>query len=141
MGNDESLNAGVDFSVLGGRLTGSLDYYFKKTTDMIMGQRLPSFSGFSTITTNLGEVQNQGFEIALNSTNIETKDFTWNTSAGFSINKNRINHIYYDYDENGVERDDTSNNWYIGQLLAPSGITKLTVFGRIILRTLLLQLW
>ena len=108
-------NAGVDFSVLGGRLTGSLDYYFKKTTDMIMGQRLPSFSGFSTITTNLGEVQNQGFEIALNSTNIETKDFTWNTSAGFSINKNRINHIYYDYDENGVERDDTSNNWYIGQ--------------------------
>lgn len=108
-------NVGMDFSVLGGRLTGSMDYYFKKTTDMIMGQRLPSFSGFGSITANLGEVQNQGFEISLNSTNIETKDFTWNTSAGFSINKNRINHIYYDYDENGVERDDTSNKWYIGQ--------------------------
>ncbi len=108
-------NAGVDFSVLDGRLIGSMDYYFKKTTDMIMGQRLPNFSGFNDITANLGEVQNQGFEISLNSTNIETKDFTWNTSVGFSINKNRINHIYYDYDENGVERDDTSNKWYIGQ--------------------------
>ncbi len=108
-------NVGVDFSVLGGRLTGSMEYYFKKTTDMIMSQRLPSFSGFGSIAANMGEVQNQGFEISLNSTNIDTKDFTWNTSAGFSINKNKINHIYYDYDENGVERDDTSNGWYIGQ--------------------------
>ncbi len=108
-------NVGVDFSVLGGRLTGSMEYYFKKTTDMIMSQRLPSFSGFGSIAANMGEVQNQGFEISLNSTNMETKDFTWNTSAGFSINKNKINHIYYDYDENGVERDDTSNGWFIGQ--------------------------
>ncbi|RHL09480.1 MULTISPECIES: TonB-dependent receptor [Bacteroides] len=111
----KSWNVGVDFSVLDGRLSGTVDYYFKKTTDMIMSQRLPSFSGFGSITANLGEVQNKGFEIALNSTNIETRDFTWNTSAGFSINKNRINHIYYDYDENGVERDDTSNGWFIGQ--------------------------
>lgn len=111
----KAYNVGVDFSVLGGRLTGNMDYYFKKTTDMIMGQRLPSFSGFGSITANLGEVQNQGFEIALNSINIDTKDFTWTTSAGFSINKNKINHIYYDYDENGKERDDTSNGWFIGQ--------------------------
>ncbi len=114
-----SWNVGVDFSVLGGRLTGTMDYYFKKTTDMIMSQRLPNFSGFSSITANLGEVQNRGFEISLNSTNIETKDFVWTTSAGFSINKNRINHIYYDYDENGVERDDPSadngKGWFIGQ--------------------------
>ena len=86
-----------------------MDYYLKKTTDMIMSQRLPSFSGFGSIMANLGEVQNQGFEIALNSTNIQNRNFTWNTSVGFSINKNKINHIYYDYDENGVEKDDTSN--------------------------------
>ena len=64
---------------------------------------------------NLGEVQNQGFEIALNSTNIQRDNFVWNSSLGFSINKNKINHIYYDYDENGVEQDDTSNGWFIGQ--------------------------
>ena len=111
----QAWNVGLDFSLFGGRLTGNMDYFYKVTTDMIMSQRLPSFSGFSSIAANLGEVQNQGFEIALNSTNIQTKDFTWTTSAGFSINKNKINHIYYDYDENGVEKDDTSNGWYIGQ--------------------------
>lgn len=111
----QAWNVGLDFSFFNGRLTANLDYYFKKTTDMIMSQRLPSFSGFSSIMANLGEVQNQGFEISINSTNIERKNFTWNTSFGFSINKNKINHIYYDYDENGKERDDTSNGWYIGQ--------------------------
>lgn len=111
----QAWNVGLDFSFLNGRLTANMDYYFKKTTDMIMSQRLPNFSGFSSIMANLGEVQNQGFEIALNSTNIQNEKFTWNTSAGFSINKNKINHIYYDYDENGVEKDDTSNGWFIGQ--------------------------
>lgn len=111
----QAWNVGLDFSVLGGRLTGNMDYYFKKTTDMIMSQRLPNYSGFTSIAANLGEVQNQGFEIALNSVNIQNKNFMWTTSAGFSINKNKINHIYYDYDENGVEKDDTSNGWFIGQ--------------------------
>lgn len=58
-------------------------------------------------------MQNTGFEFSLNSTNIKNRDFVWNTSVGFSYNKNRIKHLYYDYDENGVERDDTSNGWYI----------------------------
>ncbi len=108
-------NVGLDFSIFNHRLSGSLDYYFKKTKGMIMSQRLPSFTGFSSITTNLGEVQNQGFELSLTSNNIQMKDFTWSTSAGFSLNKNRINHIYYTYDANGKELDDTSNKWYIGK--------------------------
>lgn len=108
-------NIGLDFAFLNNRLSGSIDYYFKKTSDMIMSQRLPSFTGFSSITTNLGEVQNQGFEISLTSNNIQRKDFTWSTTAGFSLNKNRINHIYYTYDANGNELNDTSNGWYIGK--------------------------
>lgn len=106
-------NVGLDFSVLGQRLSGSIEWYFKKTHDMIMAQRLPNFTGFSSITTNLGEVTNSGFEITLNSRNIDTENFKWNTSAGFSYNKNRIKHLYYDYDENGKENSDTSNGWYI----------------------------
>jgi len=108
-------NVGLDFSVFNRVLSGSVEYYFKKTKGMIMSQRLPSFTGFSSITTNLGEVQNQGFEISLTSNNIQMKDFTWSTTAGFSLNKNRINHIYYTYDANGKELDDTSNKWYIGK--------------------------
>ncbi len=51
----------------------------------------------------------------MNSKNIDTPDFKWNTTVGFSYNKNRIKHLYYDYDENGDERSDTSNGWFIGK--------------------------
>ena len=108
-------NVGLDFAVLDYRLTGSIEWYHKKTHDMIMAQRLPNFTGFSSITTNLGEVQNSGIEITLNSSNIQRENFTWDTSFGFSYNKNKINHLYYEYDENGKEIDDTSNGWFIGK--------------------------
>lgn len=111
----EAYNVGLDFGLFGNRLTGSIDYYYKKTHDMIMAQRLPNFSGFNSIYTNLGEVQNKGIEITLNSVNIDQKNFRWATSLSFSYNSNKINHLYYDYDENGVERDDTSNGWFIGK--------------------------
>lgn len=110
-----SYNVGLDFAILDHRLTGSIEYYYKKTHDMIMSQRLPNFTGFDKITTNLGEVQNSGIEISLSSTNIKTRDFQWGTTVGFSFNKNKINHLYYDYDENGKERNDTDNGWYIGK--------------------------
>jgi TonB-linked SusC/RagA family outer membrane protein len=110
-----SWNFGIDFSVLDRRLSGSIDVYHKRTHDMIMAQRLPNFTGFSSITTNLGEVTNTGFEITLNTRNIETKDFKWGTSLGFSYNKNKIKHLYYEYDEDGKEMDDTSNGWFIGK--------------------------
>lgn len=108
-----ALNIGLDFSVLGQRLSGSIEWYNKITKDMIMYQRLPNFTGFSSIATNLGEITNSGIEITLNSKNIDTPDFKWNTTVGFSYNKNRIKHLYYDYDENGNERSDTSNGWFI----------------------------
>jgi len=110
-----SWNFGIDFSVLDKRLSGSIDIYHKRTHDMIMGQRLPNFTGFSSITTNLGEVTNTGFEITLNTRNIDTENFKWTTSLGFSYNKNKIKHLYYEYDENGDEINDTSNKWYIGK--------------------------
>ena len=110
-----SWNFGIDFSVLDRRLSGSIDVYHKRTHDMIMGQRLPNFTGFSSITTNLGEVTNTGFEITLRSVNIDQENFKWNTSVGFSYNKNKIKHLYYEYDESGKELDDTSNGWFIGK--------------------------
>lgn len=117
-------NVGLDVGFLNNRLNASLDFYHKKTTDMIMSMKLPGFSGFSTITTNLGQVDNTGFEIALNSTNIVTKNFEWDTSFGLSYNKNRIRHINYEMediiDANGnvigqKEMDDTGNGWFINK--------------------------
>jgi TonB-linked SusC/RagA family outer membrane protein len=117
-------NFGLDFGFLNNRVTGSLEYYVMNTHDMIMNQRLPGFSGFSSITTNLGEVQNRGFELSVNSTNIKNDIVEWNTTLGFSYNKNEIKHLYYQNesildDEGNIigskEMDDQSNNWFIGQ--------------------------
>ena len=111
----EAFNVGLDFAMLSNRITGSIDVYAKTTKDMIMQQRLPDFSGFSSIYTNLGEIQNNGVELTLNTVNIDQKNFRWSTSLTFAYNKNQIKHLYYDYDENGKERDDTSNGWFIGK--------------------------
>ncbi len=109
-------NVGLDFAFLNYRISGNIDWYYKDTNDMIMWQRLPSFSGFSGTYTNLGEVTNKGFEIAINTVNIDKPDFQWNSSFGFSYNKSEIKHLYYDYDpETGKELDDTSNGWFIGE--------------------------
>ncbi len=119
-----SWNFGLDFGFLNNRIGGSLEAYFMKTTDMIMNQRLPGFCGFGSVTTNLGEVQNNGFELSLNTINIQNKDFEWRTTFGFSYNKNQIKHLYYEYEnildaEGNIigrkEQDDTSNKWFIGK--------------------------
>lgn len=119
-----SFNVGLDLGFIKNRITTSLDYFVMSTTDMIMNQSLPGFSGFSSITTNLGEVQNNGFELSISSQNLRTKNFAWNTTFGFSKYKNRIKHLYYRFedvlDANGNivssrEVDDIGNGWFIGQ--------------------------
>ncbi|SFE60175.1 TonB-linked outer membrane protein, SusC/RagA family [Chitinophaga sp. CF118] len=119
-----SFNVGLDLGFLDNRITTTLDYFQMSTTDMIMNQSLPDFSGFSSITTNLGEVQNKGLELSVTSQNITQKNFNWSTTIGFSKYKNTIRHLYYQYvdvlDANGnvvgsKEVDDIGNEWFIGQ--------------------------
>lgn len=109
-----STNVGLDFSFLNSRINGSLDYYYKKTDDMIMAMPLPLFSGFTDITTNLGQVDNYGFELSINSTNMDIPNFRWTTNFGLSYNQNRIRHLFGDVDENGKEKDYLASNWFIG---------------------------
>ncbi|NLU90705.1 SusC/RagA family TonB-linked outer membrane protein [Chitinophaga sp. Ak27] len=117
-------NIGLDLAFLNNRISATLDYYYMPTTNMVMSQSLPDFSGFTSITTNLGEIQNKGFEISVNSQNIRTPNFTWNTTFGFSKYKNTIKHLYYRYEDvldadgkvvSSKESDDISNGWFIGQ--------------------------
>ncbi|QIH35629.1 SusC/RagA family TonB-linked outer membrane protein [Sphingobacterium sp. DR205] len=117
-------NIGLDFGFLNERLSGTLEFYSMTTHDMIMARTLPQFTGFGSITTNLGEVQNKGFEVSLSSLNVKKDNFEWRSSVSFSYNKNKIKHLYYDYqdvlDANGnvtgqKEYDVTANNWFIGQ--------------------------
>lgn len=119
-----SWNYGLDFGLFNERISGSIDHYSMKTTDMIMQQRLPDFTGFTNITTNLGEVQNRGVDIAISSVNFRRDNFEWQTTLSFSYVKNKINHLYYQYENildvqgNVVgqrEVDDAGNNWFIGK--------------------------
>jgi TonB-linked SusC/RagA family outer membrane protein len=119
-----SWNFGLDFGLLNDRITGTLEYYTMSTHDMIMNQRLPEFTGFTNITTNLGQVDNRGVEISITSQNIKNDMLEWSTTLGFAYNKNEIKHLYYEnediLDENGnvigtKEMDDKANNWFIGQ--------------------------
>lgn len=80
----EAYNVGLDFGFQNNRITGSLEGYVIKTKDMIMGRTLPPFTGFNDIATNLGEVQNKGVELIINSQNMATKNFEWNTSFSFA---------------------------------------------------------
>ncbi len=112
-------NFGIDFSTLNGKLRGNIDAYQMITKDLIMPRQLPNVTGYASVFDNLGQVNNTGIEIALNSTNIQTKDLMWTSSFSVAHNKNEIKHLFFDYveDENGnlVEVDDIANGWFIGQ--------------------------
>ncbi|MDX1941271.1 MAG: TonB-dependent receptor [Saprospiraceae bacterium] len=83
------LDIGLDFGLFNDRLNGEIDYYIKNTTDLLLDVPVPGTSGFATQLQNLGEVENKGIEIVLNSNNL-VGDFKWNTSLNFARNKNTV---------------------------------------------------
>ena len=123
---NSSFNYGFDYSILRGKVSGSVDFYDRITKDLLVNRSLPSVVGFSSILVNLGEVENKGTEITINTVNIEKKNFTWKSSFGIWWNKNTINHLYGptpDYDANGKligssEKDDLTNQWFIGHSIS-----------------------
>jgi TonB-linked SusC/RagA family outer membrane protein len=84
------LNAGVDFTLLKNRISGSFDFYNRHTKDLLYSVSIPVVTGFSSIQTNVGEIGNKGFEISLITQNIKTAQFQWNTTVNFSRNINKI---------------------------------------------------
>lgn len=92
-------NVGLDLSFLNSRINLSLDYYWKETRDMLVKASIPITSGYedtSTTYTNAGKVSNHGLEITLNTQNIKTKDFEWQTTVSATYNKNKIKDLNSD---------------------------------------------
>lgn len=89
-------NVGVDLTAFRSRLTVTLDYYFKKTTGMLMNVTMPSTgaSSISNTQRNGGEMENKGFEIAVSSKNMQGK-FSWDTDFNISFNKNKMTKLMY----------------------------------------------
>lgn len=83
-------NIGIDMLILNGRLGITADYFIKSTTDLLLAQPLPQYTGGGTISTNVGETENKGFEFSITSTVIDNPAFRWNTSFNASFLKNKV---------------------------------------------------
>jgi TonB-linked SusC/RagA family outer membrane protein len=118
-----SYNIGLDFAVLNNKLDGSIDVYKKTTSDLLLLRALPDLTGFSNVLSNLGGVENRGIELGLNSRNITANNFSWRSAVNFSLNRNKITHLFGKVNQldaqgnvNGqIENDDPSNGWFIGR--------------------------
>ena len=89
-----SWNFGLDFGVLDNRISGSVDFYTRKTKDLLATVASPAGTNFDkTILTNVGNVDSKGLEITLNATPIETKDFTWDVSFNATWLKNTVRNL------------------------------------------------
>ena len=128
LGNDDlkwertiGLNLGVDFTLFNNRLTGNLEYYDNNTFDLLFDVPLPTLTGFSLIRTNLGQINNKGFEAGLTYKVINSKNFSWTTSYNFWLNNNKVVKLTgIDANNDGKEDDVISTGTgglYIGKPL------------------------
>lgn len=84
-------NLGLDFDLFGGRLGGSVDVYRRDTKDALWDYSVPVPPYiYGNITANVGEIRNQGVEVAINAIPVQTKNFEWNTNVSYSTNKNQL---------------------------------------------------
>lgn len=96
-------NIGVDYAVLGGRINGSLEFYNKKTKDLIWSYPVSSFIyPFGSIQANVGEITNNGIEFTLNAIPVKTKDFEWNTTLNLAHNSNKVDRLSNDLYHTGT---------------------------------------
>jgi TonB-linked SusC/RagA family outer membrane protein len=113
-----SKNLGLDFQIFDNKISGSFDAYISNTKDLLQLRSIPSITGFENVLTNIGEVENKGFEFSLNSKNFDNPNFGWDTSIVFSLSRNKIISLGgVDADADGIEDDDIANGWFIGQPL------------------------
>lgn len=105
-------NIGFDFSLFRGRIAGALELYQTNTTALLLSDQLPTSTGFSAVTRNVGETRNRGIEVSLSTVNVNTKGgFKWTTDFVFYKNQEAILSLY-----NG-KVDDPGNKWFIGKPL------------------------
>ena len=102
-------NVGADFGLLADRITGSLDVYSSKTSDLLLDRAISPTHGIDAITENIGATANHGVELSLSTLNVQRSDLTWRTDFNIAADRSRIVDLY------GNGEDDLVNQWFIGQ--------------------------
>ena len=135
----QQVDFGIDYGFFKNRISGEIDYYIKKTKDLLLDVPVPSTSGYTTQIQNIGSIQNKGFEFIINTNNL-TGRLTWNTSLNFSYNKNEVTSlgtqniidngsarymnivkvgepigIFYGAEYAGVDPDNGDALWYVNE--------------------------
>ena len=88
-----NFNAGVEFSLWKERLVGSVEYFYRKTSDMLFVFPLPPTMGFTSYYDNVGDMRNSGVELELDGQVIKTRDLTWNIKLNLTHYKNKITYL------------------------------------------------
>ncbi|MDO7876723.1 TonB-dependent receptor [Hymenobacter sp. ASUV-10] len=112
-------NFGLDFGFFKNRITGSVEVYQQRTSDLLLPDALPTATGYNSFTRNGGQTQNRGLEVTLTTANIRAKSasgFEWSTDWNFTMNREKVLSLDLQ-DENGKELDDIGNQRFIGQPL------------------------
>ncbi|MCM1067104.1 MAG: TonB-dependent receptor [Muribaculaceae bacterium] len=112
-----NFNVGVEFEFFNNRLNGSIDGYYRRTSDMLMYFPLPASFGFMGYYANVGNMMNAGLEVELGGDIIRTRDFTWNISANLTWLKNKITYLPEERKLSSVEGVPgySSSNYYYGE--------------------------
>lgn len=98
-----TFDLGLDLSLFNNRIQLTFDYYVKKSVDMLISSAVPLYSGYSSQTQNLVDMENKGYELSLNSLNID-KEFKWSTSINLARNTNKVTKLNLDgYQPGGAE--------------------------------------
>ncbi|MFT4733720.1 MAG: TonB-linked SusC/RagA family outer membrane protein [Algoriphagus sp.] len=86
----DQLDIGLEFGFANNRISGEIDYYFKKTKDLLLARQIPRATGFNTKLENVGSIQNQGLELTLNTVNVNKNDFRWESNLTLSGNRSKV---------------------------------------------------
>ena len=102
-------NFGLDFSLKNIGITGSVEVYKRNTEDLILDDRIPTSTGFASAVDNVGEIENSGVEITLNSININKGDFKWSSNLTYTANKDKVVKLA------GGITEDKGNKRFVGE--------------------------
>ncbi|MGN6439204.1 MAG: TonB-dependent receptor [Agriterribacter sp.] len=86
----EQSNIGLDMGFFNDRLTATIDVYKKTTTDLLLNKQVEGYTGFSTILSNVGSIQNKGLEISLGGKPLTGANLRWNTAVNISFNRSKV---------------------------------------------------
>lgn len=126
-------DVGIELGLFKGRVSIEADYYYRKTTDMLLDAPVPRTSGYATIRKNVGSMQNKGVEFAINTVNIERAGFQWTSNFNISFNRNKVLSLATPSDIFGVGGPNFTNQTNIIRIGEPVGsfwgLTRLGVWS------------